>query len=137
MPKSKFAQQVADASREQKTKTSQYGHLNIPRGVPIIKETGGSRLELDFLPYKVTDPKHPDRKDETERAIPGALWYRRPYRLHRGIGVNNESVVCPTSVGKRCPICEYRKKLMAKNADKDDISAVTSRLRNLYVVIPL
>jgi len=137
MPKSVFSGQIADNAKEQKNRTSQYGHLNLPRGINLFKEAGGDRVALDFLPYKVTDPKHPDRKEDRNRAMPGTLWYKRPYRLHRGIGVNNESVVCPAFLGKKCPICEYKRKLQAKNADKDDIRAVNASLRNLYIVMPL
>jgi hypothetical protein len=137
MPKSIFSGQVADNAKEQKNRTSQYGHLSLPRGINLFQMAGGDRVSLDFLPYRVTDPKHLDRKDERNRAIPGSLWYKHPYRLHRGIGANNESIVCPTSIGRKCPICEFRKKLVAKNADKDDIRAVNASLRNLYVVVPL
>ncbi len=134
MPKSKFASNVADSSRENKNRAS--SHLKLPHGIPLFKEEGGMRVSLDFLPYKVTDPKHPDRKDETERAVVGSLWYRRPYRLHRNIGVNNEGVVCPGSIGKKCPICEVRKRLVSRDAEKEDIDAVKSSLRMIYCVIP-
>ncbi len=136
--KSKFAGKVANNAERQRNKASSYGYLALPRGVNIFKEEPGSRMLLDIMPYKVTDAKHPDRDDELEIATPESLWYKRPFKLHRSIGPNNDSVVCPNSIGKKCPICEHRAKLISDGADWDDetVKALRSSDRNLYVVIP-
>ncbi len=133
---SKFKQKVAANSHKQKTQAAQYGHLKLPRNVSVFKEEPGSRVRLDILPYVVTDQNHPDRDDENGIALPGELWYKRPYKLHRGVGVENTSIVCPTSFGKPCPICEYRARLLKEGGDKATIAALKPSLRNLYVVIP-
>ena len=133
---SKFKQKVAANSHKQKTQATQYGHLKLPRNVSVFKEEPGSRVRLDILPYVVTDENHPDRDDENGIALPGELWYKRPYKLHRGVGVENASVVCPTSFGKPCPICEYRARLLKEGGDKATIAALKPSLRNLYVVVP-
>jgi len=133
---SKFKQKVAANSHKQKTQATQYGHLKLPRNVSVFKEEPGSRVRLDILPYVVTDGNHPDRDDENGIALPGELWYKRPYKLHRGVGVENASVVCPTSFGKPCPICEYRARLLKEGGDKATIAALKPSLRNLYVVVP-
>lgn len=137
--KSKFKGKVTGNAHKQKSQgTQQYGHLLLRKGVHLFKETPGSRVRLDFLPYEVTDPHHPDRDDELEIATPGELWYKRPYKLHRNIGSANIPAVCPTSVGKKCPVCEYRAKLLQEGADwqDDSIRALKASNRNLYVVVP-
>lgn len=137
--KSSFRDKVLGNVKKQKTQSKQYGYLALPKGVNVFKETPGSRVRLDFLPYTVVDYKHPDRDDELGIAVPGSLWYKRPFKLHRGIGVNRESIVCPTSIGKRCPICEYRQKLIKEGANwqDDNVKALRPLSRNLYIVIPL
>ncbi|MCK9457302.1 MAG: hypothetical protein M0R31_08420, partial [Candidatus Riflebacteria bacterium] len=101
---------------------AQYGHLNLPKGISVFREEPKTRVSLDILPYTVTDANHPDRDDEYAIASPGELWYKRPYWLHRNIGASNESVVCPTSVGKPCPICKHRAQMLKDGADWNDDS---------------
>jgi len=107
--KSRFAGKVKANAKKQRQAQTQYGYLNLPREINVFNPEPGSRVKLDFLPYEVTDARHPDRDNELGVAIPGELWYKRPFKVHRNIGAGNETVVCPSSVGKKCPICEYRR----------------------------
>ena len=136
--KGNFRQQVFKNTRKQE-QSLRGRHLRMPSGVPIFKETPQSRVNLDFVPYLVTVANHPDRDDEFETAVEDSLWYRRPYRLHRNIGVDNTSIICPTSIKKRCPICEHRAKLLEEGSDwqDEDVKSLKWSLRNLYVVVPL
>ena len=124
-----------DAERR---KGAQYGYLNLPKGLSVFREDPGSRVSLDIMPYEVTIPNHPDRNDEYGNAVPGNLWYKRPYWLHRNIGADNKSIVCPSSVGGKCPICEYRAQLLKEGADWSDdaVKALKPSMRNLYAIIP-
>lgn len=135
--KKKFKGGVSRNAAKQ-TKGAQFGHLNLPRGISVFKEEPKSRIDLDILPYEVTADNHPDRDDEYGVAVPGELWYKRPYYLHRGIGVNNDSIVCPTSAGQKCPVCEYRAQLLKDGADYMDefVKTLKPSMRNLYVVVP-
>jgi len=134
---SKFKDQVGADNEREKARGSSYGHLMLPRGVKMLQVEGGDRIKLDFLPYVVTDAHHPCRNDERDVALPGTQWYRRPYKLHRNIGAANESVVCPTSIGKRCPICEYRVKTLKEGkGDEEQLKNLKPSDRNLYVVVP-
>jgi len=137
--RSKFRDRVAADAQRQRNQRSQYGHLQLPKGIRMFREEPNTRVRLDFLPYRVTDPHHPDRDEELGIAVEGELWYKRPYKLHRNIGINNETIVCPTSVGKPCPICEYRARLLKEGGkwDDDAVRALRPSDRNLYVVIPL
>lgn len=134
-----FRDKVAANSTQQRNKTANYGHIMIPRGIPIFKEEAGSRVSIDIIPYVVTDANHPDKNDELELATVDSLWYRRPYKLHRGLGADGKtSIVCPTSVGKRCPICEYRTKMLNEGANWQDdaMKALRASDRNIYYVVP-
>ncbi len=135
--RSSFRDKVSADTQRQKTQASSYGYLNLPKGVNIFTAEPGGRMNFDIMPYEVTDEKHPDRNDQLQIAIPGELWYKRPFKTHRNIGVDNDTVVCPTSIGKPCPICEYRAKRLKEGADKDETDAMKASLRNLYVVIPI
>jgi len=133
-----FRNKVSANSAQQRNKTASYGHLMVPRGIPIFKEEPDSRVSLDILPYVVTDANHPDRDSEMEIAIKGSFWYRRPYKLHRNIGAEKTSVVCPSSVGKPCPVCEYRAKLLNEGANwqDDSVKILRASNRDLYYVQP-
>jgi len=135
--RSSFREKVSANSTKQKKQGSSYGYLNLPRGISLFKEEVGVRAFLDFLPYKVTDERHLDRNDDLGIAVPGELWYKKPFYIHRNVGVGNEAVVCPTTIGKRCPICEYRAKRVKEGADKEELRSLRPSLRNLYVVVPI
>ena len=105
--KSKFRGKVgADAKKQQKSGSS-YGYLNLPKGISVFSPKPDTRVKLDFLPYEVTDKLHPDRDVDKDIAMVGDLWYKRPFKIHRSIGSENDKVICLTSVKKKCPICEY------------------------------
>jgi len=135
--KTNFRNAVTKDAKRQKTAPSTYGYLLLPKNISVFNPKPGSRVKLDFIPYKVTDSKHPDRDDEDGFAIPGSLWYKRPFKIHRNVGVKDESVVCPTTFGKKCPICEYRAKRIKEGADKEEVRALKAKDRNLYVVVPI
>jgi len=97
----------------------------------------GGRSDIDFLVYDVTDDNHPDKDESLGIALKGEQWYRRPFKIHRDIGVNKVAVVCPTSIGRRCPVCEYQAELRKKGGDKELIKALRAKDRVLYCVIPI
>lgn len=115
-----------------------YSHLNLPKGIEMFEVEPKTRINLDIMPYVVTDENHPDRDDEYGIATPGTLWYKRPYWRHSGVGVNNETVLCLQTFRQKCPICEHRAQLLREGADWNDetVRALKSSMRNLYAVIP-
>lgn len=136
--KSNFRDKMSRSMQRQKENKNNYGYLNLPTGVKILSlEDGLLKVDLDFLMYEVTDPKHPERDEQFEVAMPGTLWWRRPFRVHRDVGADKDAVVCPRSVGKKCPICEFREKRQKETADKEEIKLLYPRSRSLYVVVPL
>ncbi len=117
---------------------SRYGHLTLPKGINVFKEEPKTRIDIDILPYEVTTTQHPDRDEEYKVAVEGTLWYKRPYWLHRNIGANQEDVICPTSIKRKCPVCEYRAQLLKDGADwnDDSVKSLKPSMRNLYAIIP-
>lgn len=127
---------VSKNVEKQRSEGHSYGYMNLPNGVELFKETKG-RIMVDIIPYVISNPAHTDLDKESGIEV-GTLWYKAPFKVHRSIGAGDgETVVCPASFGKPCPICEYRKKRQAEGADKDEIKALAPSKRNLYAVIPI
>ncbi len=76
--------------------------LNLPEGVSEFTPEKAGKYSFDFLPYKVTVDVNPDGIEK------GTVWYKRQFLVHHGVGSGNKSVVCPTSIGKKCPISRAR-----------------------------
>lgn len=117
-----------------------FGNLNIPQGYKLFKPKVNTRVNMDILMYEVSDEKHPDRDDDLEIAVPGTLWYRRPYKVHKGIGASNETVTCPTTFGEPCPVCEYVKQEFKKNPgeeEKELLRSIRAKDWVLYAFIPI
>ncbi len=123
---------------EKQAQKPQHRHLNLPRGLQVFKETPKTRIDLDILPYIVKDAAHADRDEEYGIAVPGELWYKRPYFIHKNIGPNSDTIVCPRTIKQPCPICEHREQLLKDGGEWDDdaIKGLKPSLRNLYLVIP-
>lgn len=136
---SRFRSAVSANVKKQKSEGARYGYFNLPADLKVFKEEPGSRITLDIIPYIVTDPKHMDRDDDRGIATVGTEWYKKPYLVHRNIGASNDSYVCPTTIGKKCPICMHRAQLLKEGGDwqDDDIRKLRPSKRNMYVVVPL
>ena len=133
--KMSIAGKVRQNSKEKARGSASYGYLNLPQGVNVFKVEPGGRVTMDIMPYEISDPRHPDSSDQVPLEV-GDLWYKRPFKLHRNVGVDKESIVCPTSFGKRCPICNYRAERMRAGADKEETGPMRASDRNLYAIIP-
>lgn len=131
-----FVAAVRADNERSELESSSYGFMKLPSGISLWSAEPGETMKFDILPYIVSDDNHPDRYDETGTAVPGELWYKRPFKIHRNIGVDKDAVVCPRSVGKPCPICEYMEKRLREGADYDDVRDLKQSKRNLYVVVP-
>jgi len=132
--KGRFSGKIKGAIAKKASTRGNYGYLKLPKGISIFKEDPKKRLMMDIIPYIVSVNNHPDKENGAEK---GEQWYYRPFKIHRNIGADNEAVVCLTSIGKKCPICEYRAKLMKQgNADKKETDAIRPSSRALYNIKP-
>jgi hypothetical protein len=130
---SSFRGRVQASAKKQQKGGSGSGYLVLPNGVErLVFEDTVKKVQMDFMPYPISDPKHPDRDLGLEV---GDLWHRRPFKLHRSIGAGNKSYICLSSVGKRCPICEFQKELF--QTDKAAAVKLYAQDRELYAPIPL
>lgn len=93
--------------------------FSLPKGVETWAPDKPGTYLLDILPYETTDENHPDKVEK------GTLWYKRRFKVHHNVGPNNESVVCPGSIGKPCPLCQEQTKLKKDwDANEDKIKAL-------------
>jgi len=130
--KTNFAEAIDDAIQKSERSGATYGYLQLPKGISVYSpDAKGCKITLDIIPYEVTSDNHP------EGAAKGDLWWRLPYFVHRNIGASNDSVVCPTSIKQRCPICEHRAKRIKAQAPQEETRALKPSERNLFVVVPL
>lgn len=102
--------------------------LFLPEGVNLF-ETAKGTTEFDILPYRISVDNHPDAKK-------GEIWYKRLYFIHRDIGPEELTIVCPKTVGKRCPICDEYKKLKSDpDVEEDVVKALRPKERELFNII--
>lgn len=134
--KSSFRNKVTTNAQKTSKDSNVVSYLKIPRDIELLNPEPECILRLDFIPYVVTDSRHPDRDPETNTAMKGTQWYRRPFMIHRNIGVDQDMVVCLKSFGKKCPVCEFRAKRKREGASNDELKAYNASYRNLYLVIP-
>jgi len=103
--------------------------FNLPDGVDDWKPEKAGRYLIDIVPYETTDDNHPDDIE------PGTIWYKRSFVIHHGVGPNNDSVVCPVSVGQKCPLHEERARLSKKNKDGEHDEAIKELKGQTYVAM--
>ena len=99
-------EKVADNAREQAS-TGRMDWLALPQGFERWCPEHAGTVRMDILPYEVKSKTH------TDPVEPGDLWYKRPFALHRNVGPDSKSIVCPTSVDSAaaCAICAERNEL--------------------------
>lgn len=136
--KSSFRGTVTENIRERE-RSSRSNYLTLPEGIKLLSIPEKTlQLSMDFLPYIVTMDNHPDRNEKRNVALKGYQWYKLPIKIHRNVGVTNVTIICPTTVGQRCPICEHvAQQSKAKKLTKDDYKELSAKNRTLYIVIPL
>ncbi len=104
--------------------------LKMPKDAKIFQIKSDKPLRLDILPFEVGRGN--------PFADPGSFHFERTFWVHRGIGPDNRSYVCPreTSRGKLpCPICEHMQTLREDpEANEDLIATLKPKRRQLFNV---
>ena len=129
--KSRFAGRVNTSAKRTRKEASSFGYLALPKEVKMYSAEPGKVEKFDIIPYEVTNPNHPNKTEMLDN-----IWWNSPFKVHKNIGVNDESVVCPTTFGKKCPICEYFAKRKKEGAEWDELKMLRPSNRALYAVIP-
>lgn len=135
--RSNFAGKTGQNAKKQKEGGRRSTYLLV-EAIPEFDEPVGGTAKLDILPYYVKDVHHIDRDEEYDIALPDTLWYKKPFFIHRNIGVNNDQIVCPRTIDQPCPICEEQQRFLdgEYNWQDDEVQALKRSLRNLYIVVP-
>lgn len=129
MAKMSFAQRVKQRAKEAEFSGGS-DTLKLKDGVSFFKAKKGKN-EIMIIPFEMDVAKNADN-------VPvGDLWFRFPIYKHFKIGPEDKVVICPKTVGKKCPICEHRAALMAQGRPTDDVEVreLAARKRELYYVV--
>lgn len=102
---------TAQNARDQSS-TGKMDWVRCPPNMSIWCPEKAGEYKLNFLIYEVGD-NHPDRIEKD------VLWYKLPVSVHRNVGVEEASIVCPGTFGKSCPICE-RRNVLRKDWDENE-----------------
>lgn len=138
MPRTKKRSSMRDRARQRaKQRQSEGGgggnYLKLPDGMVWfqIDKACDSKLkcDIDILPYEVSVEGIPD-----EQTV-GELWYRRVFYTHRDIGPENKTVLCLSTIGEPCPVCEEQSR-MDNDPDVSDkeATALYKKERELFNV---
>lgn len=120
--------------RRSKERGSGNRNIKVPEGMEFYrakKEKESARL--DIIPYIVTDKN-------LGYAEPGDLWYEKTYFAHYKIGGGERNCICPTTIGKKCPICEFAANLkrQPKTPENEEIiKDLRPKRRQLFNLINL
>jgi hypothetical protein len=138
-----WSDMIGDSIESNKSRSggsAEYGNIFIPEELgknAIFKVKFGERVNFDILPYRVTDPKHLDRKEEKERAVEDSLYYYKPYYVHKYVGEENKTETCLKTWGEPCPICEYVDQRKKEGAADDEINKIKAKYWTLFAVVPI
>jgi len=124
----------AAAKKQQQENASPYNKAFVaPKGVEPFFPKGGTenKTTLRFLPFTQKDPRgNPDFNDK------GELAYKRRYWVHRDVGPDGVTIVCPKkSFKKDCPVCEqYARRSKEEDGDSDEVKALKPKEREMFAI---
>ena len=125
---------MRDRVRQQATAAASEGasYLKLEKKINFFAPNAKDEFELDFLPFENDKPKHPKGYLENE-----LIAFVR-FRVHNGIGAEDNKYICPTSFGEKCPICEARKSMArSSKADPELLKDLTPKERIIFQLIDL
>ena len=126
--RAKAKAKMAKVAKVDSTKSASNGYLKLPSGIEKY-EVEAKTVEFDIISYPITV----DSAIDGGFLIEDEFGYNRLFYTHSKIGPNNLTVVCPATVGDKCPICEEIVKLKQDyEANKETIKAIKRKNRALY-----
>lgn len=131
--KSSFRGRVkSNASRQSTGNTNNY--LKLPKDMKLYIPTPGKTEKFDVIPYKVSIKNHPDLHEGFPTV--GDNWYRFPFKTHKDVGADNETVICPKTFKDPCPVCEHKTERSKAGAEQDELKGYYAKDRDLFAIIP-
>lgn len=105
--------------------------LDIHEETSMFRLKSTKPVRIDIIPYEVGAGN--------PWADEGTLHYERTFFVHRGIGADRNSYVCPRKTAdKKCFICDYRAKLMKDpEADEDLVLDLAPKERQLFNIVDI
>lgn len=101
-------------------------YLKLPEGVELFKAKGKETL-FDVIPYRVTVDDNPD-------APKGETFFCKTFFVHENVGPERKQVLCPSTFGRACPICEEHSRLRS-SGDKELSAKMNKRERMIMNII--
>ncbi len=106
------AREMAKKQAEENKYSGGSNYLKLPDDYTFLKIKKGT-MELDFIPFEIAKSKTvPDTPKRDLQFDEGDLWWHRSIFVHRNVGPEKKTVLCPRTFKKPCPICEERQALM-------------------------
>ena len=106
-----------------------YSAVSIPDGFERLETE--EDMKIVILPFEVKCDHNPNAKR-------GEFHYEHTFCVHKDVGPEEKTIVCPTSFGKACVICaEHKRMLRNPNADKDELKTLRKKERQLFCVLDL
>ncbi|MCP4761746.1 MAG: hypothetical protein GY870_08190 [archaeon] len=110
-----------------KEKSKGFNYLNYDGDYFKIES---KKVDIDILPFSLS------RDMDDEGLEKGDTWYTKRFAVHKNVGSENVTIVCPKSFGKKCPICEEVTKLAEDwDENEDVIKEISKKDRELYNVL--
>lgn len=119
---------LTQVAKVDSTKAPSMGYLKLPSGIEKY-EVEAKTVEFDIISYPISI----DSPIDGGFLIEDEFGYTRLFHTHGKIGPNNLTVVCPTTIGEKCPICEEITRLKQNyEENKETIKAIKRKNRALY-----
>jgi len=132
--KKKEKRSVAGATRRRREEAERGmapSCFELPEDTDRFELKSTKSIRVDLIPYEVGEGN--------PKADAGELYWERTYYIHRGVGPEQEWIVCPARTAKKkCPICEFIAKLQKDpEADEETIRALRPSKRMLMNVVDM
>ena len=132
---------MRDRTRQKANESGSFvaDYIKLPQGIELfdleeaIKEDKRSKkVPIDIIPFEVTQ-RHPFDEDSPGEMI-GDLWWRFRIYVHSQIGAEEKKYACLRTFGKKCPICQERKRLMDADEEEKLVENLRATTRELYFI---
>jgi len=108
-------------------KFGDFWKTDLPYKTEKLKE---GEYAIDLIPFFVGD-NYPTQKTSKKK---GDIAHVTPLWIHRGVGVNEEIVICPAkNYGLKCPICMDEAQISRRDPDSDVLKQIKAVRRALYL----